>query len=77
MAVYRMKDLDLDKVKTSMDNHRGSEKFEVKKKKILLFDILFHVYITLLQIHYHYCSSGSNVVIYSRLCVIFTRVNLL
>lgn len=37
MAVNRMKDLDLGKVKTSMDNHRGSEKLEV----IIYFSILF------------------------------------
>lgn len=32
MAVYRMKDLDLGKVKPSMDNQRVSEKLEVKKR---------------------------------------------
>lgn len=40
MAVYRMKDLDHGKVKTSMDNHRGSEKLKVKKI-FFYFSILF------------------------------------
>lgn len=36
MAVYRMKDLEIGNVKTSIVNHKGSEKLKVKKSFFIL-----------------------------------------